>query len=124
MTLVGDGTLLQFDGEVTRQGTLPFVVGGGFEHGLEYGDSPSNHAMTLTGVNLDEQGKPNRWKVENSWGPNHGQGGCLIMTDRWFREYTFRLVVNKQYVPQDIMKQFEQKPIMVMPEDPLFSVDD
>lgn len=46
------------------------------------------------------------------------------MTDRWFREYTFRLVVNKQYVPQDIMKQFEQKPIMVMPEDPLFSVDD
>lgn len=87
-------------------------------------DSGSTHAMTLSAVDIDADGKAVKWKVENSWGPNHGQGGCLIMTDRWFREYTFRLVVNKQYVPQDIMKQFEQKPIMVMPEDPLFSVDD
>ena len=87
-------------------------------------DSGSTHAMTLSAVDIDADGKAVKWKVENSWGLNHGQGGCLIMTDRWFREYTFRLVVNKQYVPQDIMKQFEQKPIMVMPEDPLFSVDD
>lgn len=87
-------------------------------------DSGSTHAMTLSAVDIDADGKAVKWKVENSWGPNHGHGGCLIMTDRWFREYTFRLVVNKQYVPQDIMKQFEQKPIMVMPEDPLFSVDD
>ena len=87
-------------------------------------DSGSTHAMTLSAVDIDADGKAVKWKVENSWGPNYGQGGCLIMTDRWFREYTFRLVVNKQYVPQDIMKQFEQKPIMVMPEDPLFSVDD
>ena len=87
-------------------------------------DSGSTHAMTLSAVDIDADGKAVKWKVENSWGPNHGQGGCLIMTDRWFREYTFRLVVNKQYVPQDIMKQFEQKPIMVMPEDPLFSEDD
>ena len=87
-------------------------------------DSGSTHAMTLSAVDIDDDGKAVKWKVENSCGPNHGQGGCLIMTDRWFREYTFRLVVNKQYVPQDIMKQFEQKPIMVMPEDPLFSVDD
>ena len=87
-------------------------------------DSGSTHAMTLSAVDIDADGKAVKWKVENSWGPTHGQGGCLIMTDRWFREYTFRLVVNKQYVPQDIMKQFEQKPIMVMPEDPLFSVDD
>ena len=87
-------------------------------------DSGSTHAMTLSAVEIDADGQAVKWKVENSWGPNHGQGGCLIMTDRWFREYTFRLVVNKQYVPQDIMKQFEQKPIMVMPEDPLFSVDD
>lgn len=87
-------------------------------------DSGSTHAMTLSAVDIDADGKAVKWKVENSWGPNHGQGGSLIMTDRWFREYTFRLVVNKQYVPQDIMKQFEQKPIMVMPEDPLFSVDD
>ncbi len=87
-------------------------------------DSGSTHAMTLSAVDIDTNGKPVKWKVENSWGSTNGQEGCLIMTDRWFREYTFRLVVDKQYVPQDIMKQFEQKPIMVMPEDPLFSMDD
>ena len=87
-------------------------------------DSGSTHAMTLSAVDIDANGKPVKWKVENSWGSTNGQEGCLIMTDRWFREYTFRLVVDKQYVPQDIMKQFEQKPIMVMPEDPLFSMDD
>jgi bleomycin hydrolase len=48
-------------------------------HGLEYGDSPSNHAMTFTGVNLDEDGKPNRWKVENSWGKDAGKDGYYVM---------------------------------------------
>jgi bleomycin hydrolase len=46
------------------------------------------------------------------------------MTDRWFREYMFRLVVDKKYVPTDMLKLTEQKPIMVMPEDPLFQVDE
>ena len=87
-------------------------------------DSGSTHAMTLSAVDLDSNGKATKWKVENSWGPAYGQEGCLIMTDRWFREYTFRLVVDKQYVSADLLKQFEQKPTMVMPEDPLFSVDD
>ncbi|MBQ5407256.1 MAG: aminopeptidase, partial [Prevotella sp.] len=52
-----------------------------------------------------------------------GQQGCLIMTDRWFREYMFRLVVNKKYVSDKLLKDYEQKPVMVMPEDPLFGVD-
>ena len=46
------------------------------------------------------------------------------MSDRWFREYMFRLVVDKKYVPQDMLRQYEQKPVMVMPEDPLFGTDD
>ena len=56
-------------------------------HGLEYGDSPSNHAMTFTGVNLDEDGKPNRWKVENSWGKDAGKDGYYVMSDAWFDRY-------------------------------------
>lgn len=87
-------------------------------------DSGSTHAMTLTAVDLDAQGKPRKWKVENSWGASHGQSGCLIMSDRWFREYMFRLVVDKKYVPADMLKQYGQKPVMVMPEDPLFAEDD
>ena len=87
-------------------------------------DSGSTHAMTLTAVDLDADGKPLKWEVENSWGPDYGQKGCLIMTNRWFNEYMFRLVVNKQYVPADLLKQFNQKPTMVTPDDPLFSEDD
>ena len=87
-------------------------------------DSGSTHAMTLTAVDLDENGKAKKWKVENSWGASWGQQGCLIMTDRWFREFTFRLVVDKKYVPENILKAAETKPIMVMPEDPLFLPDE
>ena len=87
-------------------------------------DSGSTHAMTLSAVDLDAKGKPLKWKVENSWGATSGQAGCLIMTDRWFQEYMFRLVIDKQYVSADLLKEAEQKPVMVMPEDPLFDMDE
>ena len=86
-------------------------------------DSGSTHAMTLVAVDLDKDGKPLKWKVENSWGAGRGIGGCDIMTNRWFNEYMFRLVVDKQYVPAKTLEQFNKKPIMVMPEDPLFQED-
>lgn len=86
-------------------------------------DSGSTHAMTLTAVNLDANGNPTEWKVENSWGASYGQAGCLIMSNRWFNEYMFRLVVNKKYVSDKLLNEFDQKPVMVMPEDPLFSDD-
>ena len=87
-------------------------------------DSGSTHAMTLTAVDLDPQGQPLKWKVENSWGTASGHQGYVIMTARWFREYMFRLVVDKQYVSDKLLKDFEQKPVMVMPEDPLFQMDE
>ena len=87
-------------------------------------DSGSTHAMTLTAVDLDAAGKPIKWKVENSWGTDSGQQGYLIMTADWFREYMFRLVVSKKYVPENLLKAFDTKPVMVMPEDPLFLPDE
>jgi bleomycin hydrolase len=86
-------------------------------------DSGSTHAMTLTAVDLDAEGKPKKWKVENSWGADYGQKGCLIMTNRWLNEYMFRLVIDKKYVPENILQAEQQKPLMVMPEDPLFQED-
>ena len=83
-------------------------------------DSGSTHAMTLTAVDLDANGKAKKWKVESSWGASWGQQGCMIMSDRWFREYMFRLVVDKKYVSEELLKLNEQKPVMVTPEDPLF----
>src|SRR5574344_1055366 len=87
-------------------------------------DSGSTHAMTLTAVDLDAQGNAKKWKVENSWGDDWGQKGALIMTDRWFREYMFRLVVSMKYVPDYVKKAAEAKPVRVMPEDPLFAEDE
>ena len=86
-------------------------------------DSGSTNAMTLTAVDLDAKGQPVKWKVENSWGATYGQQGCLIMTNRWFNEYMFRLVVDKKYVPENILKAEQQKPTMVTPDDPLFEED-
>lgn len=83
-------------------------------------DSGSTHAMTLTAVDLDADGKPLKWKVENSWGSDSGQKGCVIMTNDWFNNYMFRLVVDKKYVPKDILQIEQMKPVMLPPEDPLF----
>ena len=86
-------------------------------------DSGSTHAMTLTAVDLDEAGRPVKWEVENSWGADSGHKGYIIMTNEWFNEYAYRLVVDKKYVPEKILKAYETKPVMVMPEDPLFDLD-
>lgn len=83
-------------------------------------DSGSTHAMTLKAVDLDKDGKPTKWKVENSWGEKTGVKGHLIMTDAWFDEYTFRLVVNKKYVPARILDLLKKKPIQLPSWDPMF----
>ena len=82
--------------------------------------SASSHAMTLCAVDLDKNGNPLKWKVENSWGPTTGVAGHLVMTDKWFDEYTFRLVVQKKYVPAATLKLLEQKPTLLPAWDPLF----
>jgi len=87
-------------------------------------DSGSTHAMTLCAVDLDDRGRATKWKVENSWGATWGQQGCLIMTDRWFREYMFRLVVDKKYVSEKLLNDYAQPATMVVPEDPLFLFDE
>ena len=86
-------------------------------------DSGSSHAMTLVAVDLDAEGKPTKWKVENSWGPSYGYSGHLIMTDEWFREYMFRVVVNKKYCPQSVLDMLKQKPVRLPAWDPMFQVE-
>lgn len=84
------------------------------------GSSGSSHAMTLMAVDLDGQGNPKKWKVENSWGMT-GHKGHLVMTDEWFEEYMFRLVVEKKYVPENILRLLETEPVMLPPWDPMFA---
>ena len=86
--------------------------------------SGSSHAMTLIAVDLDEQGNAKKWMVENSWGPSAGWKGNLIMTDEWFEEYMFRVVVDKKYIPAETLKLLEQKPIMLPSWDPMFAYEE
>ena len=83
--------------------------------------SGSSHAMTLIAVDLDEEGNPKKWMVENSWGPQAGWKGNLIMTDEWFEEYMFRVVVNKKYISAETLELLNQKPIMLPSWDPMFA---
>ncbi len=86
--------------------------------------SGSSHAMTLIAVDLDEDGNAKKWMVENSWGPSSGWKGNLIMTDEWFEEYMFRVVVDKKYIPAETLKLLEQKPIMLPSWDPMFAYEE
>lgn len=83
--------------------------------------SGSSHAMTLMAVDLNQDGKPVKWMVENSWGAGSGYQGHLIMTDEWFDEYMFRLVVETKYVPAKVMELFKQKPVRLPAWDPMFA---
>ena len=91
---------------------------------IETFDSGSTHAMTLMAVDLDSQGKAKKWKVENSWGSDSGQNGYIIMTDEWFREYMFRVVVNRKFCPESVLELLKQKPIRLPAWDPMFSEED
>lgn len=91
---------------------------------LDYGHSLMTHAMVFQGVNLDEQGKPNRWRVENSWGKEAGEDGYYVMTDRWFEEYMYQVVVHKKYLSGEQLAAYEAQPIELEPWDPMGSLAD
>ena len=85
--------------------------------------SGSSHAMTLIAVDLVD-GKPTKWMVENSWGETSGYKGNIVMTDRWFDEYMFRLVVEKGFVPASLQGYLSQKPVLLPAWDPMFAPEE
>lgn len=89
------------------------------EERLDYVDSAMNHAMVITGVNLDSEGKPKRWKIENSWGENAGKKGYFIASDAWFDEFTYQVIINKKYLKEEYRKALKEKPIELEPWDPM-----
>ncbi|MCM1028045.1 MAG: C1 family peptidase [Pseudoflavonifractor sp.] len=90
---------------------------------IQTGASASSHAMTLVAVDLDKEGNPTKWLVENSWGPG-ANGGHLIMTDRWFDEYMFRLVVQDKYLTPEARAVLSQAPELLPAWDPMFAPED
>ena len=86
---------------------------------LEFGDSQMTHAMLFTGVDLDGRGHPRKWQVENSWGEKRSDKGYDIMTDSWFDEYNYEVVVYKDYITKDEFSVYQKDPVVLPPWDPM-----
>lgn len=86
---------------------------------LDYGESLLTHAMVFTGVNLNDQGQPLTWQVENSWGKDPGKDGIFSMSDDWFDEYNYQIMVDKKYLPKEILDYLDQEVIELEPWDPM-----
>ncbi len=89
---------------------------------LDYEDSEMTHAMVITGVDLDEQGKPRKWRVENSWGAAIGDQGFMYMMDEWFDQYLYEVVVRKEYLSPELLKVLYTEPVVLSFWDPLCSL--
>lgn len=106
-------------------GLLGFPVEGCMDRAerLDYGESLMTHAMVLEGVNLDEAGRPTLWKVENSWGADHGRDGFDTLSDAWFDEYVYQVVVDKRHLTDEERVAYEtEEPRVLAPWDPMGSL--
>lgn len=87
---------------------------------LIYGESLMTHAMTMTAVTLDKAtNTPTKWRVENSWGDDRGEKGYLLMTQEWFDEFVFEVVVDRRFVPQEILQICDRPPTVLPAWDPM-----
>lgn len=84
---------------------------------LDFGFAAMNHAMVISGVNLVD-GKPNRWKIENSWGDKSGHKGYYVCSDTWFDQYVFQAAVEKEYLG-DKAALIHQEAVTLAPWDPM-----
>jgi len=80
---------------------------------LLYRASSCNHAMMLGGVDLNSKNKPTKWKVVNSWGSTVGFNGIYVMSDPWFDEYVYEVVVNKKYLSKEALEALNKEPILL-----------
>lgn len=86
---------------------------------LDYSESLMTHAMVLTGVDLDAAGNSLKWKVENSWGEKVGKKGYFTASDAWMDEYTYQIVVRKEFLTADELAAYEAEPEVLLPWDPM-----
>jgi bleomycin hydrolase len=89
---------------------------------LNFGLSMMTHAMVFTAVAQspdDDASLPTKFRVENSWGEEGGDKGYLVMTDDWFREFVLEVVVDKKYLPEEVLKAVDQPRVVLPPWDPM-----
>jgi bleomycin hydrolase len=89
---------------------------------LQYRQTQMTHAMVFTGVDLDDEGSARKWRVENSWSDKPGDKGYFQMSDAWFDEFNFEVAVHKKFVPGDVLRALDRKPVELDPWDPMGSL--
>ncbi len=82
---------------------------------LEYHDSYATHAMIFVGVNFDENGTPDRWKIENSWGEEAGRKGYFVCSEKYFREFVYEVIVRKKHLTEAQLRLLEGEPRRIQP---------
>jgi bleomycin hydrolase len=106
-----------------EDGELVFGSGPKFSKGdrITFRSLQGNHAMTLLGVNVDENGSPESWQVENSWGyydnETPGEDGFLFMSHSWFKKYLIEIVVHKNFLSRTMNRMLNTPPILLEPWD-------
>ena len=83
-----------------------------------------SHAMCVTGVSLDENGAPVKWKIENSWSEEHGEKGYYIMDDEWFDNFVYQAVIRRKYLGEKLLAALGTKPLHFFPWDPMGTLAD
>ena len=89
---------------------------------LDYCESLMTHAMVITGANVEQNGQVNRWKVENSWGSDSGVEGWYRMSDQWFSEYVYQVVIHKKHLTSQQLQALQKPPVVLNPWDPMGSL--
>jgi bleomycin hydrolase len=89
---------------------------------LDYGESLMTHAMVFTGVDLDDKGRPRKWRVENSWGEKGGDKGFYAMSDPWFDEFNYEVVVQRRHLSPEVLALLDREPVGLEPWDPMGSL--
>lgn len=80
---------------------------------LECGNSSATHAMLLTGVHFGADGRPDRWKIENSWGKDVGDDGYFVCSGNYFHEYVYEAVIDRRHFSQEQLAMLEKKPVII-----------
>ena len=82
---------------------------------LDYKNGYCSHAMLLVGVHLDENGKPDRWKIENSWGDEVGDKGYFVCSREYFQRYVYEAVIDWQYLDEKQKELLQKEPLRLEP---------
>lgn len=76
---------------------------------MEYGISCPTHAMSFVGYESNDENNGAyeiyKWKVENSWDSKGENSGYYVMSNKWFQEYVYEVVIPKWIIDENTIKK-------------------